>query len=516
MEILKNKLIYFFKVHKQQILFYLFLNVLFVLCITLSSYVHIPLSGYKDRLLYFTHIILNQFSVAGFIYLVTVNKWGFRLIFMPCFIILSLFSYWTYIQDISVTNSLIQIVLETKPSIVMGLLSVQYLLFIFFIVVILIIINKVYNKISPIKWNLPFILLAFLSIYSYSYIENKRINTLKSRLPYNVVFGLKKYFETEKLVLNKVPTQVTYNQDSINIVLVLGESVRADHLQVNGYYRKNMPFLANRSNLVSFNNIYTPHTYTASSLPRIITDASVNDSEINNVTSVFDVLNACNYYTAWIGNQELESSYERIVRTNKKVVLIDSLRSVLSFNKALDEETLQPLKKLYFKNHKKGLYTIHMMGSHWWYENRYTQQFRKYTPVIDSKHVPSLSKNQMINSYDNTIVYLDNFLNEVISIQESLNNASIMIYISDHGEALGEEGKWLHAQEIESIKNPAMLVWYSNKFKEKYPLKVKALINNCERNYSTDILYYSLLDIIGAKNAEFKPLESVFFDSFSD
>ncbi len=516
MEMLKNRIISFYKVYQKQVLFYLLLNTLFVVCITLASYVHIPLSRFKDRALYISHIVLNQFSVAGIIYLVTVYKWAFRLIFMPCFFILSLVSYWTYIQDISVTNSLIQVVLETKLSVVMGLISFQYLLYIFFIVFILIIINKAYNKISPMKLNIPFIVLAFVSIYSYTYIENKRINTLKSRLPYNVLFGLKDYFETEEYVLNKVPTQVTCSQDSVNIVLVLGESVRADHLQLNGYYRKNMPFLANRSNLVSFNKIYTPHTYTASSLPTIITNASVNDSKLNKLTSVFDVFNACNYYTVWIGNQELESSYECIVRTNKKVTLVDSLRSVLSFNKALDEVALQPLKKLYLKNDKKGLYTVHMMGSHWWYENRYTQKFRKYTPVIDSKYVPSLSKNQMINSYDNTLVYLDNFLNEVISIQEALDKASIMIYISDHGEALGEKGKWLHAQNVESIKNPAMLVWYSNKFKEKYPLKVKALINNSENKYSTDILYHSLLDIIGVKSMGFKPTESVFFDSISD
>lgn len=516
MEKLKNNIISFFKVQKKQILFYLFLNVLFVFCITLSSYINIPLSGFKDHALYIVHVIINQFSIAGFIYLVTINKWGFRLVFIPCFIILSFFSYWVYVQDISVTNSLIQIVLETKPSIAVDLISVQYLLFIFCIVVVLILLNKVYSKISPMKLNLPFILLAFISMCSYSYIENKRVNTLRSRLPYNVLFGFKDYFETDTYVLNKPPKQVTCSKDSLNIVLVLGESVRADHLQINGYYRKNMPLLSNKANLVSFNNIYTPHTYTASSLPRMISNASVDDTKINAVTSVFDVFKTCGYYTVWIGNQELESSYESIVRTNKKVVLIDSLRSVFSFNKALDEETLKPFKTLYSNNLKQGLYTIHMMGSHWWYESRYTQKFRKYTPVIDSKHVPSLSKNQIINSYDNTIIYLDNFLNEVISIQESLNNNSIMIYISDHGEALGEEGKWLHAQNVESIKNPAMLVWYSNKFKEKYPSEVQALLKNRNHKFTTDILYHSLLDIIDANKIEYKLSESIFFNSFND
>ena len=87
---------------------------------------------------------------------------------------------------------------------------------------------------------------------------------------------------------------------------------------------------------------------------------------------------------------------------------------------------------------------------------------------------------------------------------------TILIYLSDHGEILGENGKWLHAQNDEASRNPAMFVWYSNRFKEIYPLKVEALSNNNYNHYTTDILYYSLLDLIEIKGLNYDNTQSIF------
>ncbi|RKE98795.1 phosphoethanolamine transferase [Ichthyenterobacterium magnum] len=507
---LKNSIFTFFKKHKKQILFHLFLNSCFLLCITLASYIHIPLSGFKDRLMYFVHILLLQFTVAGFIYFLTLNKWLFRVVFCPIFFLLSLFSFWVYTQDISITNTLIQSVFETKASIVSDLLSFQYILFMLLIIAVLIALNIIYNKVKPVSINIPFVVIALVCIYTFKIVESKRYNTLRSRLPYNIYFGIKDYYKQDTYVLDTISKSVFSGNNDLKIVLVLGETVRADHLQLNGYNRETTPLLSAKKNVLSFNNITTQYTNTATSLPRIITNLGINSSDkTNKVISVFDVFKQCDYDTFWIGNQELENSYGFLAKSNKKVVLVDSLRSVLSFNKALDEELLQPFKKAFFKD-KNSLITLHMMGSHWWYENRYSDAFRKFKPVIDSKHIPSLSSEQMINSYDNTILYLDNFLNKTISVLEESDETTLLIYISDHGEILGEDGKWLHSQKSEAAKNPAMLVWYSDKFKENFTDKAEALHLNKNNSFTTDIIYHSLLDLIDVNKIEYDKNESIF------
>ncbi len=138
-----------------------------------------------------------------------------------------------------------------------------------------------------------------------------------------------------------------------------------------------------------------------------------------------------------------------------------------------------------------------MIGSHWWYENRYTDQERMFTPVIDSKYIPSLTSEQLVNSYDNTLVYLDGFIHKVIQKLKAEETPSVMVYVSDHGEQLGEDNKWLHAQAGDAAKNPAYFIWFSNSFIEKYPEKIQRIQKIKEDTLTTDVVFYHLLDLMG-------------------
>ena len=102
------------------------------------------------------------------------------------------------------------------------------------------------------------------------------------------------------------------------------------------------------------------------------------------------------------------------------------------------------------------------------------------------------------------------FLNELIERLKISSKKTLLIYISDHGETLGEDGKWLHAQEHNASKNPAMLVWYSDNFKSNYPLKINHLISKKNDSISTDFLFHSILDIGAFENYKFKKNQSIF------
>ncbi len=329
-------------------------------------------------------------------------------------------------------------------------------------------------------------------------------------MPYVTFYSLKEFFQDEHIVLLPISDDVKGTIRDVNFIFILGESVRADHMQLNGYQRETNPKLSKRKNIISYSNLYTPLTYTVASVKQLLTNQSINDTtEATELYSLFSILNSAAYNTYWIGNSTIVKSYEPIIKSNNDVQLIDKFRSIMSFNKALDEEMLKPFDSILYTKTNQFI-TLHMTGSHWWYENRYSEPFRKFKPVIDSKHIPSLEKEQIINSYDNTLVYLDFFIDEVIKLVDKNNNKTVVMYVADHGEILGENDKWLHAQEDESSKNPAMMIWYSDSFKNQFPEYVHTLKEKSNSSISTDFFYHSVLDFYKVQNFDYDTSKSIF------
>ncbi|NND63036.1 MAG: sulfatase-like hydrolase/transferase [Flavobacteriaceae bacterium] len=479
---------------KPLIFFHLTVNVIFVLFITGASYFHTPLVGWKDTLVYLLHLMVLQTTIAGIIYLLSLHRRLFRIVFGVSFMLLSCFSFWAYTQDISVTPALFQAILETKPDIAIDLITAPYALFVIVAGAALLFILKYYNRIYPQMGSRILLIPALLCIGLYFIVESKRKGSLKNRLPYNILNAINAYTAKPELILNSEIKYAHTKSDSLKMVFVLGETVRADHLQLNGYERETNPFLIDRKNLISFTNLYTKYSYTGASVPQILTNQNL-DSREGAFTSLYSVVSKAGYATTWIGNQTLEKSFDPVVQTNREVLLVDAYKSEFSFAKALDEEMLLPMKKELAEDNRK-LVTLHMIGSHWWYENRYTDEFRKYTPVIDSKYVPSQSAEQMINSYDNTLIYLDYFLEAVIRTLEKEPLPTVMVYVSDHGEHLGERGKWLHAQAGEEAKNPAYLIWYSDSFLLKYPDSIQKLQQLEDEEITTDVIFETVLKLL--------------------
>ena len=473
--------------------FHLTLNVAVVFFITGASYYHTPLEGGKDTLVYLGHLILLQTTVAGFIYILTLHKWLFRIVFSALFLLFCSFSFFGYTQDISVTPGLIQAVFETTPDIAIDLITLPYVLFLIQAAAVLFFFIVWHKKLQP---RTGFLVLSFVAIGCISLFfitEMKRLNTLKSRLPYNVFNGLEDYYSAPKFQLNTALPAVTKQTDSLVVIFVLGETVRADHLGLNGYSRNTTPLLSQQS-VISYPSIYTNNTYTASSLPQLLTDKRLGEDRTS-YTSIYTLANAAGIETTWIGNQTLESSFASIVETNNTILLVDKYKSEYSFNKELDEIMLPVLDSVLSIN-RKQLITLHMMGSHWYYENRYRKEFQKYTPVITSKYIPSLTAEEMINSYDNTIHYLDYFLNEVIEKAKKNPVPTVVFYVSDHGESLGENGQYLHAGEAEEQTNPAMLFWFSDSFKERHSGKAMSISEARNDDLTTDAVFELLSYIL--------------------
>lgn len=497
------------KKYKTQVYFHLFLNFVIGIFVTFSSYCHLPLDSTTDYGFYFLHFLGLQFSVFGIVYILSINKYVFRIVFPTLFIVFSGIAYWVYMQDIAISQGIVQVTLETKADVAFDLISLPFILYLLSSMAMVYFVLKFYSKIKTNQLQSPLMVIATLAILFYFYAENYRYGTFSRRLPYNVVVALEEYYAKNWLVLKPIDKPVKADIDSLNVIFILGESARADHLQLNGYHRKTTPLLSNRNDIISFPNTYTPLTYTAISVPQLLTNAALTDDYSQPKYSLIEVLNHSKINTYWIGNQTPEKSYEPFIKQSQYNKIIDPLHSELSLQKDYDEQLLKPFKAI-LKPNQNQFITLHMMGSHWWYETRYPEPFRKFKPVIKSKFVPSNSPEEMVNSYDNTILYLDFFINETIRYVESKNSNAIIIYISDHGEILGENNLWLHAQKSKASENPAMLIWCSEKFKQKNPQIVAQLQSNRLKKTNLDFFFNTILDLYQIKGIAYDQNKVIF------
>jgi len=116
----------------------------------------------------------------------------------------------------------------------------------------------------------------------------------------------------------------------------------------------------------------------------------------------------------------------------------------------------------------------------------------------------------MVNSYDNTIVYLDNFINIIIKEIEKKDSKTLLIYLSDHGEILGENNLWLDAQKGKASENPAMLIWCSSKFNKEYPNIISNLKMNKNKKTDLDFFYNSILYLFKIENIPYDKNKVIF------
>lgn len=407
-------------------------------------------------------------------------------------------SFYRIAYKITVTPIIIDVFLHTNAAEAASVVSWQ--LFIWLIINIWIAVLSIlyrFKKVERISlWYLP--LFIFLIII-YHNCNIRLYESINRRYPAVVLSSICQYFSLKQSVsdVRALPNIKQNNMlDSLDVIVVLGESMRSDHVNMNGYYRMTMPHLSNRRNCVSLPNIYSEYVTTEASLPHILTPAdSVNTNLSGTSYSFISCFSVCGYYTSWLSNQDYGYSYSSFIKEADTIVFPNAGKTIYVYSPWYDGELLSSLEELMSCERSHNLYVFHTIGSHWYYNNHVPQALQKFQPTTNSRVISANTSEQMINSYDNTIVYTDCFLDTLIAKFE--DKSAIMLFLSDHGECLGEEGKWLHAGSGAAIHRPAALVWYSDKYALQYPEKVDALMRNCYKHYRTDYFFYSVLSSAG-------------------
>lgn len=292
------------------------------------------------------------------------------------------------------------------------------------------------------------------------------------------------------------------------VIMVLGETARSDRFSLNGYSQKTNPRLEQKP-VISFSNVAACGTSTAVSVPCMFDREDREDfsnAEAAATHNVLDVLEHAGVTVLWRdNNSDSKGVATRVSYENFRDPEINPLCDV----ECRDEGMLAGLQS-YIDRHPEGdlLIVLHQMGSHGpAYFKRYPDEFRKFTPTCDSSQLDSCSREEISNSYDNTILYTDHFLAEVIELLRSNDDdfETAMFYASDHGESLGENGVYLHGLPYwmapESQTSVPMIFWFGKNY-DDVPLSAMREIRNA--SLSHDSVFHTLLGLFEVQCSEYQ------------
>jgi lipid A ethanolaminephosphotransferase len=292
-----------------------------------------------------------------------------------------------------------------------------------------------------------------------------------------ILYVSQKFKSTEVVTLKQTATDtVEIGNKSKNelIILVVGETARADRFSLNGYTKETNPELR-KQDVVSMTDVSACGTSTGESVPcmfSVMKRKHFDREDALHIENALDVLYKNGVQILWRDNNS--DSKGVAVR-----IQYEDFRSP-TLNPACDEECrdigmLSGLDKfIASKSSKDILIVLHQMGNHGpEYYRRYPKEFERFTPTCKSSDLKNCSQEEIDNAYDNAILYTDFFLSKVIDFLKKYDGQyeTAMLYVSDHGESLGEHGLYLHAAPYilapkEQTHIPA-IVWMGQHFDYK-------------------------------------------------
>ena len=232
------------------------------------------------------------------------------------------------------------------------------------------------------------------------------------------------------------------------IIMVVGETARADRFSLNGYHRETNPLLSKEA-IVNFTNVSSCGTSTSVSVPCMFSELGRKDYEKDkalNQENALDILARNGVQVLWRDNNS--SSKGLATRVKYEDFKTPTLNPVCE-GECRDIGMLNGLDQYIAANKGKDMMIVlHQMGNHGpEYYRRYPKAFAKFQPMCMTGELRDCSQEEIDNSYDNAILYTDYFLSEVIQLLKKYDGEyeTAMLYVADHGESLGEHGLYLHA-----------------------------------------------------------------------
>lgn len=313
------------------------------------------------------------------------------------------------------------------------------------------------------------------------------------------------------------------------LVLVIGETSRADNWQLYGYSRKTNPLLAQVKGLTVFTNYMSQSNTTHKSVPILLSLAEADNYDIlYHTKGIMQAFREAGYHTVFLSNQQRNHSFIDFLGEQADDCLF--LRDSHPDN-AYDTDLLVPLaQKLARQKGKRTFIVLHTYGSHFSYADRYPDFMRDFkNDQYDG--AKRQYRPQLINAYDNSICQTDLLLRRIIEQLAAQGGSAAMVYTSDHGEDIFDDARhlFLHASPFPSFwqLHVPLVVWTSPAYRERHADIARCLNANRRKRAESNSVFHTLLtmggvttsyrnDSLSLASPSFTPHRRLFIDDHNE
>jgi len=476
-------------------------------------------------------------SVMVILFNLILNKWTLKPILIILFITSSAAAYFMQTYGTIIDDKMIQNMIETDTKEVKDLLNITLFLYIFILGIIpSIILYKIKIIYQPIKKELldriKYIIGSIIVIVVMFFMFSKTFTSFFRKHkplryytnPTYYIYNLGKYIN-ETYLKKPLPfkqigldakIEPTHTKQKL-FIFVLGEAARYDHFSLNGYKRDTNPLLSTIPNLINYPNVHSCGTETAVSVPCMFSPYNRSDysnAKAKSTESVIDVLNHAGVNILWRDN---DSGSKKVASRIKNYQDFNHAKNPKYCNNSgcHDDILFVGLQKWIndINNSKPIFIVLHTKGSHGpAYYKRYPKKYAKYTPVCKTNQLQDCKREEVVNAYDNTILYTDHILDRVIKfLQKNQNKYAVgMYYISDHGESLGENGIYLHGLPYfiapDAQKHPASVAWFGKDF----DINITCAKKLSNKAYTQDNIFSTILGFMNIKTKVYNPKMDIY------
>lgn len=464
-------------------------------------------------------------------------KWTAKFFAILLVIIGGFSAYFVNTLGVVISPDQVQNMMQTDTAEVSDLLSLRFLIWTALVVilpVLLILAVKIrpeptskllIKKVVSIVGSLVIagtLLFTYYVDFAAIFREHRDLKGMIS--PQNSISSLMSYYR-KKAPKKNLPL-VAYGQDAHLVqktqnslpklmILVVGETARAESFSLNGYTKNTNPELS-KQNILNFSQVSSCGTATAVSVPCMFSGmprVDYDEQLASHREGLLDIAKRAGYQVTWIDNNSgCKGACNRI----EQYPIAETLKQKWCKDGECYDEILLDSLNQYLSTIPKGdtrsrLIVLHQVGSHGpAYYKRAPANYQPFKPTCDTNAIQGCSNAELLNSYDNTIVYTDHVLSQVIDRLKNLPQYQTGLwYLSDHGESTGEHGMYLHGAPYSMAPSQQthvpMIMWFSDAWKQQNTVQVNCLGQQTKQNLSQDNLFPSLLSLLDVRSQVIDP-----------